>query len=102
VESSGAANAFGSRTRRGQWPAKMGIQFADVQSRIQWSTRNRGGGLVFGAVGGVLFALDMDTGREVWRLPLGGSTVAAPISFSIDGRQVIALAAGRALFVFGL
>jgi alcohol dehydrogenase (cytochrome c) len=60
------------------------------------------GGLVFGAVGGVLFALDMDTGREVWRLPLGGSTVAAPISFSIDGRQVIALAAGRALFVFGL
>jgi alcohol dehydrogenase (cytochrome c) len=60
------------------------------------------GGLVFGASGGVCFALDADTGREVWRLSLGGDTKAAPISFSVDGRQVIAVAAGRALFVFGL
>jgi alcohol dehydrogenase (cytochrome c) len=60
------------------------------------------GGLVFGAVGGALFALDADTGREVWRVSLGGTTVAAPISFAVDGRQVIAVAAGRALFTFGL
>jgi alcohol dehydrogenase (cytochrome c) len=60
------------------------------------------GGLVFGTSGGVLFALDADTGREVWRLPLGGATMAAPISFALDGHQVIAVAAGRALFVFGL
>jgi outer membrane protein assembly factor BamB len=60
------------------------------------------GGLVFGACGGVLFALDADTGREVWRLSLGGSTMSAPISFTIDGQQVIAVAAGRALFVFEL
>ena len=60
------------------------------------------GGLVFGAAGGVFFALDADTGREVWRVSLGGNTLSAPISFAIDGRQVIALAAGRALFVFGL
>jgi alcohol dehydrogenase (cytochrome c) len=60
------------------------------------------GGLLFGACGGILFALDADTGREVWRLSLGGITVAAPISFTIDGQQVIAVAAGRALFVFGL
>ncbi len=60
------------------------------------------GGLVFGASEGVLFALDADTGREVWRVRLGGNTKAAPISFTIDGRQVIAVAAGRALFVFGL
>jgi alcohol dehydrogenase (cytochrome c) len=60
------------------------------------------GGLVFGTSGGVLFALDADTGREVWRLPLGGNTMAAPISFTINGRQVIAAAAGRAILVFGL
>jgi alcohol dehydrogenase (cytochrome c) len=60
------------------------------------------GGLVFGASGGVLFALDADTGREVWRLLLGGSTMSPPISFAIDGQQVIAVAAGRALFVFEL
>jgi alcohol dehydrogenase (cytochrome c) len=60
------------------------------------------GGLVFGASGGMLFALDADTGREVWRLQMGGSTMAAPISFALDGHQVIAVAAGRALFLFGL
>jgi alcohol dehydrogenase (cytochrome c) len=60
------------------------------------------GGLVFGASGGVCFALDADTGREVWRLSLGGKTLSAPISFAIDERQVIAVTAGRALFVFGL
>jgi alcohol dehydrogenase (cytochrome c) len=60
------------------------------------------GGLVVGASGGVGFALDADTGGEVWRTSLGGNTKSAPISFTVDGRQVIAVAAGRALFVFGL
>jgi alcohol dehydrogenase (cytochrome c) len=60
------------------------------------------GGLVFGASGGTLFVLDAGTGHELWRLPLGGYTKSAPISFTIDGRQVIAVAAGGALFVLGL
>jgi alcohol dehydrogenase (cytochrome c) len=60
------------------------------------------GGLVFGTSGGAVFAVDADTGRELWRLSLGGNTKAPPISFTIDGRQVIAVAAGRALFLFGL
>jgi alcohol dehydrogenase (cytochrome c) len=60
------------------------------------------GGLVFGASGGICFALDAATGREVWRLPLGGTTKSAPISFAIDGQQMIAVVAGRAIFVFGL
>jgi alcohol dehydrogenase (cytochrome c) len=60
------------------------------------------GGLVFGASGGVFFALDADTGREVWGRPLGGTTKSAPISFRVDGRQVVVVAAGRALFEFGL
>jgi alcohol dehydrogenase (cytochrome c) len=61
-----------------------------------------GGGLVFGASGGYAFALDSATGHEEWRVFLGGDTRAAPISFTVGGRQVIALSAGRALFVFGL
>ena len=61
-----------------------------------------GSGLVFGASGGVLSALDADTGRELWRVALGGTTKAAPIAFTVDGREVIAVSAGRALFVFGL
>ena len=60
------------------------------------------GGLVFGAAGGMVFALDADTGRELWRRSLGGSTKSPPVSFTIDGRQVVVVAAGRALFEFGL
>jgi alcohol dehydrogenase (cytochrome c) len=60
------------------------------------------GRLVFGASGGIFFALDAETGDEVWRISLGGTTKSAPISFTIDGRQVIAVTAGQALFLFGL
>ena len=55
-----------------------------------------------GVRGGVCFVVDADTGREVWRVSLGGYTKSAPTSFTIDGRQVIAVAAGHALFVFEL
>lgn len=61
-----------------------------------------GGGLIFGASGGSLFALASATGHEVWRVSLGGDTRAAPISFTVDGQQVIAVSAGRGLFLFGL
>ena len=61
-----------------------------------------GGGLVFGASAGYVFALDSTTGHELWRVFLGGNTRAAPISFTVDGQQVIAVSAGGALFLFGL
>jgi alcohol dehydrogenase (cytochrome c) len=60
------------------------------------------GGLVFGASGGTAFALDAATGEERWRVSLGGDTRAAPITFTIGGRQVIAISAGRSLFLFEL
>jgi alcohol dehydrogenase (cytochrome c) len=59
-------------------------------------------GLVFGASGWTVFALDSSTGRELWRVPLGGDTRASPITFTVDGKQVIAIWAGRAMFMFGL
>jgi alcohol dehydrogenase (cytochrome c) len=61
-----------------------------------------GGGLVFGASGGFIFAIDSASGRELWRVFLGGDTSAAPISFTLDGYQVILVSAGRSMFAFGL
>lgn len=60
------------------------------------------GHLVFSSVSGRLIALNSDNGELLWKANLGGNTKAAPITFSVDGRQVIAVTAGKALFVFGM
>jgi alcohol dehydrogenase (cytochrome c) len=60
------------------------------------------GGLVFGASGGTVFALESATGNERWNVPLGAETRSAPVSFTRESRQVIAVTAGRTLFLFGL
>ena len=85
-------------TRKWEYRAPSGTDTENWNSGLL-STE---GGLVFGASGGVFFALDADTGRDVWRRSLGGKTKSAPISFTVDGRQVVVVAAGRALFEFGL
>ena len=61
------------------------------------------GGLVFGgAEEGNFFALDAENGKPLWSLQLGAAIRANPMSFAIDGKQQVAIAAGSALFVFGL
>ena len=60
------------------------------------------GGVALSASSGILFALDLATGKELWRAGLGGRTQATPITFQVDGSQVVAVSAGRTLFVFGL
>jgi alcohol dehydrogenase (cytochrome c) len=60
------------------------------------------GGTVFGTSGGSLFALEATTGKELWLVGLGGDTRAPPISFALEGRQVISVLAGRSMFLFGL
>ena len=52
--------------------------------------------------GDVATGHDLKTGEELWRFSLGGDTWSAPISFTLEGHQVIAIAAGRAFFVFEL
>jgi alcohol dehydrogenase (cytochrome c) len=61
------------------------------------------GGLVFGgAEEGNFFALDAGTGKPLWELQLGGAVRSPPVSFTIDGKQQVAVTAGTSLFVFGL
>ena len=60
------------------------------------------GGVLFGSSGGVLFALDSQTGAEMWRTTLGGTAVSAPISVHLEGHQTIIAIAGRVIFAFQL
>ena len=61
------------------------------------------GGLVFGGTEeGNFFALDAETGKPLWNTQLGGSVRGIPTSFAVDGKQYVAIAAGFALFVYGL
>src|SRR5678816_691806 len=61
------------------------------------------GGLVFsGTEEGNFFALDADTGKPLWDMQIGGNIRGIPMSFGVDGKQYVAIAAGFALFVYGL
>ncbi|HEV8394808.1 MAG TPA: PQQ-dependent dehydrogenase, methanol/ethanol family [Vicinamibacterales bacterium] len=61
------------------------------------------GGLVFGGTEeGNFVALDAETGKPVWDLQLGGTVRGIPISYAVDGKQYVAIAAGNALFAFAL
>ena len=47
-------------------------------------------------------ALDGATGERLWSANVGGRILAAPITYAVNGRQFVAVAAGRGLFVFSL
>jgi PQQ-dependent dehydrogenase (methanol/ethanol family) len=53
------------------------------------------GGIVFGGTSDrYFFALDSDTGDELWQMRLNGDISGAPISFAVDGTQYVAVGAG--------
>jgi alcohol dehydrogenase (cytochrome c) len=61
------------------------------------------GGLVFAGSGeGNFYALDARTGKSLWDFQTGGGIGSNPISFTLDGKQMIAISADRVLYVFGL
>ena len=48
------------------------------------------------------FALDADNGKELWRINLGGTMAANPITYMENGKQMVTMAAGGAIFTFSL
>lgn len=61
------------------------------------------GGLVFSGDGqGNFIALDAESGKDLWHIPLGGPVRSAAISYAVDGRQFITIPAGGVLFTFAL
>ncbi|HUQ93671.1 MAG TPA: PQQ-dependent dehydrogenase, methanol/ethanol family [Bryobacteraceae bacterium] len=61
------------------------------------------GGIVFAAGrDGHLTAIDAANGAYLWHMQTGGEIKSSPMSFAVDGKQYIAVAADSALFVFAL
>jgi alcohol dehydrogenase (cytochrome c) len=61
------------------------------------------GGVVFaGAKDGNLIALDARTGAELWHYQTGAEINASPISYSLDGKQYVAITADSTVFTFAL
>ena len=51
---------------------------------------------------GYFYALDARNGKMMWKATLGGQIAAGPMTYSVDGKQYVSIAAGNSLFTFGL
>ena len=92
----GAVRAIDPLTGERKWEFKM----ADVTDAGILTT---GSDLLFsGGREGYFFALDARTGALLWKTNVGGGVAAGPISYSVGGRQYIAIAAGSTLFAYAL
>jgi glucose dehydrogenase len=47
-------------------------------------------------------ALDPSTGNALWHVNLGGQVVNGPMTYMLDGRQYVLIAAQDTLFAFAL
>jgi alcohol dehydrogenase (cytochrome c) len=95
-EAYGVIRAYDPETLDAKWEYRM----ADITWGGVLSTA---GDLVFGGgKEGYFVALDSRSGAELWRMPVGGQVNSGPMSYAVDGKQYIAVAAGSALFAFAL
>jgi alcohol dehydrogenase (cytochrome c) len=92
----GFVRAFDMKTGDKKWEYKMNdVTYAGVLSTAS--------DLVFsGGREGYFYALNARTGELIWRLALGGQVNSAPMSYAVDGKQYISVAAGSSLFAFRL
>jgi len=95
-ESWGAVRAIDVKTGKQAW------DFA-LPSPTWAGVLSTAGGLVFsGSNEGNFYALDAKTGKALWQFQTGGLIRSGPMSFGVDGKQLVAVASGRAIFVFAL
>jgi alcohol dehydrogenase (cytochrome c) len=95
-EAYGVVRAYDPNTLEPKWEFKM--------TDITWGgVLSTAGDVVFGGGReGYFLALDARTGELLWRASLGGQINAGAMSYAVDGKQFVAIAAGSALFSFAL
>jgi alcohol dehydrogenase (cytochrome c) len=96
-------------------PSKAAVKAIDAATgTVKWQTPVARGSLAAGVLAtagdvvfassseGHLMALDARTGQHLWRMQAGGTISSSPISYSVDGKQFVAVSAGGVLYSFGL
>jgi alcohol dehydrogenase (cytochrome c) len=92
----GAIRALNPKTGERVWEYKL-------QTKPWAGVLTTAGRLLFGGSDeGYFFALDAESGKEVWRQNTGGMIRANPITYKSNGKQVVAIAAGTSIFTFEL
>ncbi len=102
----GAIRALNPKTGAMVWEYKLHTK--------PWSgVMSTAGGIVFGGSGGwsdrerqdmeaYFYALDAETGKELWRVSLGGDMSSAAITYSVNGKQMVTMPSGGGIFTFAL
>jgi len=95
-EGYGAVRAIDPLTGDRKWEFRMN----DVTDAGILTT---GSDLLFsGGREGYFYALDARNGELLWKTSVGGAVASGPMSYSVAGKQYVAISAGNSLFVFGL
>jgi alcohol dehydrogenase (cytochrome c) len=58
--------------------------------------------LFVGGREGYFMAMDARNGELLWKVVVGGQVSSGPMSYSVNGKQYVAVSAGNLLFVYGL
>ncbi|HVZ20117.1 MAG TPA: PQQ-dependent dehydrogenase, methanol/ethanol family [Vicinamibacterales bacterium] len=111
----GRGQAGPASARPGEPAPSSGIKAIDPETgRMQWDFKTAQGSLqngVLATAGNVLFAsirdgnlaaLDARTGAPLWHFQTGTTPAASPMSYAVDGKQYVAIAAGNTIYAFAL
>ena len=95
-ERSGALRAIDPLAGTRKWEVKYeGPGWAGVLST--------GGGVVFSADhAGTFMAVDADSGKVLYSYPTGGTIFAPPVTYSVDGRQYVAIPSATTITAFAV
>jgi outer membrane protein assembly factor BamB len=89
--------AIDPETGAAQW------RFELAESSLQPGVLSTAGGLVFAASPeGNFLALDARTGKALWRFGAGATIPSSPMSYSVDGKQYVAVSSANVLYSFAL
>jgi len=95
-EGHGEIRAMDPQTGERKWSFKM----ADVTDAGILTTDTDV--LFGGSRDGYFFALDARNGNLLWKVNLGGGVASGAMSYSVNGKQYVAVAAGSSLYAFAV